>query len=269
MQWYPFYAGILSGDCSSFGAAHLWYIFAYIEIIVAMPVLKLMCVNDIKHNHIRRYCMILSGLYIVFENIIYFVNGILNTEFCTYDYSLINKNFLYVLIGYECYLLVQDNDIVKRTTERLSFRNSSWFFLVVYVLCNVGVCLEELICLICFKKRQEMLYYSRYSTLHFVSSSALFMFFMYLPLKNERVNNIIRFIGDKTFYIYLIHYIFVQYIANNPYACFTEKMPHMIKYGFTVLSVFGISLICAVVIKGVNMILHQAMKHLKCILYER
>ena len=168
-----------------------------------------------------------------------------------------NRNILYVLIGYECYLLFQDNGIAKNNTERPFFRKSRWFFLGIYVLCNIVVCLEELVCLLCFKKEQDMLYYSRYSTLYLISSSVL-LFFMCLRLKNEKVNVAICFIEDKNFYIYLIHYIFTQYIASNSYAGFAKIMPHIIKYGFTMLSIFGISLMCAAAIKGINWDLGRA-----------
>lgn len=255
---------ILRGDGSAFYANHLWFVFEYIKVIIWLPILELLCINDKKHNVIRRFYMLVCSIFILFTNFFYLPNEILVQEgmaFSLKNYSLINIYILYVLIGYEFHEQYFSDGFLKRYCEQRSGRREIISF-GVYILCNLGICVEEFLC-IKWDIRSE--YYYESSFLYVISTSAIFIFFMCLNLRHVKVNNLIIYVADKTFYIYLLHYIFTKYIACHDRIEFFEDggiLLSLIKYVFCVFANFFLSLFIASFLKSVCRLVSGARHYL-------
>lgn len=88
---------------------HLWYIWTYMKIVLAFPLLAGVCQDTKDKNSIRRFLILLSGLNFLYVDIqLGLAKGIGDFNSITFD-----RYFLCVLLGYELYLFIQKTDMKK------------------------------------------------------------------------------------------------------------------------------------------------------------
>jgi len=237
----------IAGDIGAI--AHLWFIFAYCEIIVLFPLLSVICKNDLKLNRIRRGYILFWIITTVLRNVLYIVNGIFMTEISFVTWGFFNQNIVYVLLGFECREL-KSNAKIQKHIEAFS----TPIYLCIYFLSNLIICGEEFL-IIKLKLQSEYFYHN--SVIHIASSLAVFFFAISIRIQNDVLKKIILWIGDKTFYIYIVHYAFALLL---PYCGLTEKfwkVPHLVLYCICVMFIFGLSLFISCCIKSVTSFIHS------------
>jgi surface polysaccharide O-acyltransferase-like enzyme len=78
------------------------------------------------------------------------------------------------------------------------------------------------------------------------------MIFHELNIKSKKISQVICYVADKTFYIYLIHYFFVTLLGTKNLARGLDFLPKLIRYVVCAFGIFAISLLIAVVVKEIG-----------------
>lgn len=213
----------------------LWFVYEYIRIVLFYPFIALLCQDEKRFTTIRRVIMVICFLNIAISNVLHFVNGITDSDIVITNWSPINIYVLYVYIGYEL-----RNKISEYDDNRFKTIISGLF---IYCISNFVICFEEFISI---KTGIGDSYYYENSALHIISTVALFIAIMNIPLKNDSTNRIIKWIAKRTFGIYLVHYFYVR--LTETYGIFGWiKLSGLVKYCFVVLLIFIISLITSLI----------------------
>lgn len=176
---------------SIYGISHLWYIQAYVKIVLLMPVLAMLCSGDARVTQARRYIIILILTGILIRNwMISRPNDWMVSPYIPFDVCT-----LAVLLGYE---VRNDEVILKR----------NWLTCCVafigYIICSIiGYGLEmDLI------SRENVFndYYFHYESIPCqLASVCFFVMFVIMPVKvNQRISKVISVIGKATFPAYLL-----------------------------------------------------------------
>lgn len=201
-----FFKTIITGDVTHINSlcAHLWYIISYLKIMIWVPVLWLVCKEEDNSKLARRIIIGLGIVAMVIRDIQRFVTlpiGAANV------FEMVNPDILYVLLGYELFV---HKDKIKNNKK----------------LCLISVIVFALINIIRYKIEMQYMvinnFYEiagrasfvewRYTSLNIISGLAIFMALYSFDIKNEKLSKIINWIADKTFGIYLIHYLLLAKI---------------------------------------------------------
>lgn len=185
--------------------AHLWYIYSYVKIIIWIPILWLVCKETKESKLARRIMMGLSVLKIVSVDIQRFVTlpviGYINIL------TIIPTEILYVLLGYELFTY---KDKIKNNKKICIFS------LIGYIVINLLRYKIEMQYMVLnyltdIVGRENFMEW-KYTCINIISGLCLFMFLYSFEIKNKNISNIILWISNKTFGIYLIHYLILAKI---------------------------------------------------------
>ena len=192
-------------------AAHLWYVFSYAIIIIAYPITRFVLTKLPKYVGyivlvILTICMIVNDYYLFFGNPTY-----------NLIFKIIHKPIYYSAWGHVLY-----NDILKKYVDGASLRmgelrepviiNIPMFItaLVIYVITFIALFLTQVNYYLTLNG--EYVYTSWLSLYSLVLTSAFVVMAYNINFEkflNEKINNIIYFISNRTLYIYLIHYLII------------------------------------------------------------
>lgn len=164
-----------------------WYIWTYAKIVMFFPLLAAVCQDTKDKNAIRRFLMILSGLNIAFVDL----QGMVQKSIGNFDSITLDKYFLYVLLGYELYLISG-----KIKAEKMRFYGIA--ILIVSILGTVGV--EAL----CFYRSGNA-----YMPVIFTVTASVGMFLFLYSLPEPRFGRVWNKVGKSTLYIYMVHIIVI------------------------------------------------------------
>lgn len=239
-DWKVIFTDLLREQTKAPLCGHLWYVYAYIRIIVWLPLIGLMCVNKPHENRIRRGYMILQFWVLLAADIQYGVDAVVHLPVIWRPFSPIDSKLLYVLLGYEMCLIFQKRP--QRQKPLLAF------------LLFVGMC-EVLYSLTVFC-REYNIETSNYLSISavpvIISGICIFYFFMCLNIP-MCLHRGIYFIADKTFYIYLIHYAVSRKITRTDVIDkWLGSQNYLGLFWFDFVVSFVISLLIASVIKEVE-----------------
>ena len=218
-----------------------WYIFEYVKIYVYMPLLALMCKKE--NKTVRRGYMFLCMLFLLGKNVSQIAGYITGEEYKVLNWSPLDVHMVYVLIGYE----------VSDVRESISDMQLKQRFecLLSYVFINITIAGEEFICIKTGIGIPSN-FFSNNSLLHVFS--ATFLFLLLKSFKNFKISgktsSVVTFISDKTYYIYLIHYLFIKLVSTYNIFWFLSSMPHIIRYSMTVMMIFILSFLLSIMIKS-------------------
>ena len=192
---------ILTGDLSGIQvAAHLWYIFSYVQIMVLFPLIILLCNNNKESNLARRLLMILCTINIVLIDIQKFISfPIENFRIL----NIIDEKILAVLIGYELYCM---KNIIK------SKKIVGFVGLIIFILINILRYKAEMQYMILNHIVKEEAFITWNTSFGFISAICLFIAIYSLDIKNYTFSKIITYFSALTFGIYLIHYMIIAKI---------------------------------------------------------
>lgn len=174
------------------GCFHFWYIFTYVKLILFYPLLKWICQEGKEQTFCRWMIIILQMISVCVGNIKLFINIPLNV------YSFIDISVLLGLIGYEINYrkeLIKEKSVIK------------WISLAAFI----GINYIRFIA-------QKNLYITDSNNGSYINWDSIFgiigatTLFVHIYSWNfnrlsEKIKNIMKYISDKTFMIYLFHVI--------------------------------------------------------------
>lgn len=228
------------------GGQHLWYVFSYVEIVLWFPLLRFLNGSDRNEKYARRF-IIVMGLASQLVNDIQKLYAFPWGE--SRIYALVPDAILIVLIGYEIY-------------QKKNFFEGKWYAfiggLTMYLLSHIALF-----------KAQMTLYYRDINSRHVFSWQSIFAIIgavsitiCILSIKSECriIKNIVCFMGDKTYYIYLIHGVvfhrldkigirekLLEINCSTP-STFKGELAYTLEY---VVIIFMVSMIVSAIIKGI------------------
>ena len=189
---------------------HLWYIFSYIKIIIWVPLIWLICKEENISKLARRIIIgfgILSALIIDiqrFYTIPWF--GFIRV------YELVDREILYVLFGYELFV---HKDLIKNN-KKICFLSSIAFILINILRYKIEQHYMVINSFYDIVGRENFIEW-QYSILSMISGISLFcLLYSGITVKSEKLQKFILCISNKTFGIYLVHYLkfFLIFIYN-------------------------------------------------------
>ena len=237
-------------------AAHLWYIFAYLYIVISYPFVQLL-INKIP----KKIIMIILG-YLVLIGIVNDV-WIMDNDFTIHRiFDFIKKPVMYCIIGHYFYSEVL-----------LKIKNKDSNFLIKdFKTFVAGIIIYLVSILLMFNFQYN--YYVKYDVHIYVYSSWLSMFSMFLTIGfflivynidfdkmwNEDIKNMIQYFSKQTFIVYLIHYLIViRFVCTGFQDAwnqdFTNAFQYLLYYIFYGFFIFSVSMIISMIITTIpNMI---------------
>ena len=197
---------ILKADVSYLNStcAHLWYIFSYIKIVIWIPILWLVCKNTREANLARRIMMILSFLNLVLDDVQKFITLPIGE---IHLLNMIPTEILYVLLGYE---LFAHKEKIKNN-KKIAIISLIGFFAINFLRYKIEMQYMVLNYLTDIVGRINFMEW-RNTSINIFSAIFLFCFLYSFEIKNEKLSKIILWISNKTFGIYLIHYVILAKI---------------------------------------------------------
>ncbi len=183
---------------------HLWYIISYLKIMIWVPVLWLICKEEDNSKLARRIILILSSIAMIITDIQRFITlpvGVINV------FEMIDPDIFYVILGYELFV---HKDKIKNNKKLCIIS------LVTFVLANVLRYKAEMQYMIdnnFYEVAGRVTFANwKYTFLNVISGLSLFMGLYSFDIKNEKIAKCINWVADKTFGIYLIHYLLLAKI---------------------------------------------------------
>lgn len=174
------------------GCFHFWYIFTYVKWILFYPLLKWICQEGKEQTYCRWMIIILQMIAVCVSNIKLLINIPLNV------YSFIDTSVLLGLIGYE---INYRKDLIKEKSM------IKWISLATFIAINYIRFIAQKNLYIADSNNGS--YISWDSIFGIIGATTLFVHIYSWNFNrfNEKIKNIIKYISDKTFMIYLFHVI--------------------------------------------------------------
>lgn len=243
----PIIQAILKADVKYLGSLcdHLWYIFSYIKIVIWIPILWLVCKETDNSKLARRIMLGLSFASAILTDIQKFwiipVVGEINIL------TIIPREIMYVLLGYELFV---HKDKIKNNKK-------------ICIISLIGFIIVNLI-----RYKTEMFYMVlnyltdivgkpnfmewRYTSLNIFSGIFLFLFLYSFEIKNEKISKILVWISDKTFGIYLIHYLILAKIDLYKFEKIEKFIFEILYLIIGLIVTFAISIIIVAIIQKIS-----------------
>lgn len=198
----PILQAILKADVTYLSSLcdHLWYIFSYVKIVIWIPVLWLVCKETDTSKLARRIMIALTAISTILVDIQKFYTVPVIGEISIF--TIIPREIMYVLLGYE---LFAHKDKIKNN-KKLCIASLIGFVLINFLRYKIEVFYMVQNYLTDIVGRENFMEW-RYTFLNIFSGIFLFMFLYSFEIKNELLSKILVWVSDKTFGIYLIHYL--------------------------------------------------------------
>jgi len=199
--------GILSGDMTQINGLciHLWYILSYVKIIIWIPVLWLVCKEEKSSKLARRIIIAFGIIATVITDIKRFIT--IPTIGAVKIFGLVDMELLYVLLGYELFV---HKDKIKNN-KKVFILSAIGFIIVNFIRYRIEMQYMVLNSYTNIVGRENFLGW-QYTCLNIISGLFIFTSIYSLEIKSEKISKIIIWLADKTFGIYLIHYLLIAKI---------------------------------------------------------
>lgn len=238
-------AAILKADVSFLQGLcdHLWYIFAYVKIVIWIPILWLVCKDNKECNLARRIMIGLGLLSLLVSDV---------QRFATFSFGKIailniaSVEILYVLLGYELFI------------HKDKFRNKKVCIISLLIFGLINVARYEI-------EKQYMVinhFYDivgrenfldwKYTILNVISGLSLFVFLYSFEIKNEKLGKILIWLSDKTFGIYLIHYLILAKVDLYKFEKIGKVVYELIYMAVGLVVVFVGSIIIVLLLRKIR-----------------
>ena len=234
-------------------AAHLWYIFAYLYIIISYPLVQLII------NKVPKTIIYILLAYLILIGIINDIWIFDNDFFFHKLFDYIKKPVIYCMVGHYLY-----NDFLVKIRDK-----ESDFFIKDIKSFVVGAAIYILSIITMYHFQYN--YYVKYDVQIYVYTSWLSMFSMFLTLGfflmvyninfdklwNDGIKKVVMYVSKQTFIIFLIHYLFViRFVCTGFqdawHQDFTNAFQYILYYLFYGSFIFSISLAVSMVITSIT-----------------
>ena len=230
-------------------AAHLWYIFAYLYIVISYPLVQLII------NKVPKKLILILLAYLILIGVVNDI-WILDNDFTFHKiFDYIKKPVVYCVVGHYLY-----NEVLIRIKNKESNFLIKDFYTfiagIVIYLVSIGLMFYF-----------QYNYYVKYDVHIYVYSSWLSMFSMFLTIGffliiynidfdkmwNDEIKNMIYYFSKQTFIVYLIHYLIViRFVCTGFqdawHQDFTNAFQYVLYYLFYGFFIFAVSLAISMVI---------------------
>ena len=247
---------ILTGDVVNINSlcAHLWYIFSHIKIVIWMPVLWLICKNEATPNLARRMIMGFGIFSFVIQDIQKFV---LIPDTAIKIFTMVDPTILYVLFGYELFV---NKDKIKKNKKLCIIS------LVLFVLANVAKYKLEMQYMVInnyydIVGRSSFLEW-KYTSLNIISSICLFMALYSFEIKSERFSKLISWLSDKTFGVYLVHYLLIAKVDLYKFDKLGKLGEELIYLALSITITFTASVLVVCILRKISELIGKGFKKL-------
>ena len=248
-------------------AAHLWYIFAYLYIVISYPL-----VQYILNKVPKKLILILIG-YLILIGVVNDV-WILDNDFTFHKlFDFIKKPVVYCMVGHFLY-----KDVLTKIRNK-----QSKYLIKDFPTFIAGIVIYIVSIILMFHFQYN--YYVKYDVHIYVYSSWLSMFSMFLTIGfflmvynidfdtmwNDSIKNMIFYFSKQTFIIYLIHYLIVirfvctgfQDAWHQDFTNAFQYVLYYLFYGFFIFAVsMAISMIITLIPNIIKMIINKVSKKL-------
>ncbi len=241
---YGIFHGILTGSMTAINSLcdHLWYILSYIKIVIWIPVLWLICKEE-KNAKLARRIIIAFGLIgAVIIDIQRFIT--LPQIGAIKVFGLVDRELLYVLLGYELFV---HKDKIKGN-KKLFVLSGITFLLINFIRYKIEVQYMVINNFVDVLGRESFITW-RDTALSLISSIALFAGIYSLQINNEKISKVITWVADKTFGIYLIHYLIIAKVDLYKFEVIEKFYAELIYLGIGIVTTFVASLLIVVLLK--------------------
>ncbi len=201
------FKGILTGNLTVINTLcdHLWYILSYVKIIIWIPVLWLVCKEEKSSKLARRIIIAFGIIATVITDIKRFIT--IPTIGAVKIFGLVDMELLYVLLGYELFV---HKDKIKNN-KKVFILSAIGFIIVNFIRYRIEMQYMVLNSYTNIVGRENFLGW-QYTCLNIISGLFIFTSIYSLEIKSEKISKIIIWLADKTFGIYLIHYLLIAKI---------------------------------------------------------
>ena len=201
------FKGILTGNLTVINTLcdHLWYILSYVKIIIWIPVLWLVCKEEKSSKLARRIIIAFGIIATVITDIKRFIT--IPTIGAVKIFGLVDMELLYVLLGYELFV---HKDKIKNN-KKVFILSAIGFIIVNFIRYRIEMQYMVLNSYTNIVGRENFLGW-QYTCLNIISGLFIFTSIYSLEIKSEKISKIIIWLADKTFRIYLIHYLLIAKI---------------------------------------------------------
>ncbi len=237
------FSNLLVFSSESKNAFYLWYVFSLIFVYLWVPLLRYICIDESSANKIRHS---LEVLCFVSTILVPTLLAVFPTWSINIPTVLTDHYLLYFLLGFEFRLLWDKKpEFFKKKSTRIS---SFVIYLLgtglsVYLALNFDIARNNGLTSIFY--RYEMLGV-------FIQAIALFAFFLGITLHNKALKKGIQFIGNKCFYIYLLHWpIMLKFLSNGSAGRWQAELGFLF-YPLFILGTFISSLLFATLIQYIQ-----------------
>ena len=236
-------------------AAHLWYIYSYIIIILTYPITRYILTKMPKWVGyiilvILTICMVINDYYLFYGDPTY--NKI---------FQIIHKPIYYSAWGYVLY-----NDIIKKyidskdVNDKKLIINKRIFIIAIITYAITFVSLFFTQVNYYLGTNNGYVYTSWLSLYSLVLTTAFILAIYNINIDrflNDKTNKFVYFLSSKTLGIYLIHYLIItKFISIGFQSIWTMNRPnifyHFAYYIFYSLFIFILSLLCVLVIDSLK-----------------
>lgn len=247
---------ILTGDVIHINSlcAHLWYIFSHIKIVIWMPVLWLICKNEQTSNLARRMIIGFGIFSFIMQDVQKFVTIPVDS---LNIFTMVDPAILYVLFGYELFI---NKDKIKKNKK----------------ICLISIVLFTIANVLKYKLEMQYMvmnnYYDivgrssflewKYTSLNIISSICLFMFLYSFEIKSEKFSKIITWLSDKTFGVYLVHYLLIAKVDLYKFDKLGRLGEELVYLVLSITITFAASVLVVVALRKIKELIGSGIKKL-------
>ena len=236
-------------------AAHLWYVYSYIIIILVYPITRFILTKMPKWVGysiliVLTICMVINDYYLFYGNPTY--NNI---------FQIIHKPIYYSAWGYVLY-----NDIIKKYIDNKKIDNNTLIINKKIFIISIFTYIVTFILLFITQVNYDLgtnngyVYTSWLSLYSLVLTTAFILIVYNINIErflNDKIKNAIYYLSSKTLGIYLIHYLIITKLISIGFqSIWTMNRPnilyHFAFYIFYSLFIFILSLLCVLVIDSIK-----------------
>lgn len=230
----------LNGLC-----AHLWYIFSYLKILIWIPILWLVCNKTKEAKLARRIMMFFAILNLVLMDIQRF--AVLPEIGEIHVLNMIPLEILYVLFGYELFTY---KDKIKNN-KKICLVSLMGFVVINFLRYKIEMQYMVVNNFTDIVGRVNFVDW-HYTSISIISAICLFMFLYSFEINSKKLSDIILWISNKTFGIYLIHYLIIAKVDLYKFEIIEKFIFEILYLGIGTVVVFVVSILIVWILEKVK-----------------
>lgn len=247
--------GIVTGNMATINGLceHLWYVLTYVKIIIWVPLLWLICKNE-KNSILTRRIVIIAGILAAIITDIQRFTVLPEIGFIKV-FNIVDRSILYVLLGYELFV---HKDKLKGN-KKVFIISSIVFLFINFIRYKIEVQYMVVNSFTDIVGRETFIGWKD-TCISIISGLALFAGIYSIKINNELLSKIILWIADKTFGIYLIHYLIIAKVDLYKFEIFEKFYEEIIYLIIGVICTFAISLLSVYILRKLKELLLKGIK---------